>query len=257
MVNADASRLKQPIWNVLGNAVKFTPKGGNILVQLRAVDSSAEIVVTDSGEGLDPQFIPSLFNRFTQSDSSTTRAHGGLGLGLAIVKHVVEAHGGSVTAESEGKGRGATFRIRIPISPIKWRLDNVQERPTLPRVSIDGVSVLVVEDDADSRDFIAAALKGAGARVQSAGSAAEALELLTDKINVLVSDIGMPYEDGYALIRKVRQQGNGIPAIALTAFAKPEDRVAAISAGYQAHVSKPLDPGELTRIIAALLNRNT
>jgi PAS domain S-box-containing protein len=270
VVFGDPDRLQQVVWNLLSNAIKFTPKGGRVQVRLTRINSHVEITVSDTGAGIRPEFLPYIFDRFRQADSTITRAHGGLGLGLAIVRHIVELHGGTVRAESPGVGQGATFTVQLPIMVVHARGET---DPSLPAylapaadVSMDrlpmlnGLEVLVVDDEADTRDLLTTVLERCDAKVVAVASAAEALEALRWlKPDVLVSDIGMPDEDGYALIRKVRalppEQGGRIPAVALTAHARVEDRMRALSAGYQMHVAKPVEPTELVTIIASLVGR--
>jgi PAS domain S-box-containing protein len=269
-VFGDAARLRQVVWNLLTNALKFTPEGGRVEVRVARADSHVRIKVSDTGEGIDPEFLPYVFDRFRQADASTTRKRGGLGLGLAIVRHLVELHGGTVGAESEGQGRGATFTVTLPLAgavaqpgePDDSRAARVK-RPASPvdcPPSLSGLRVLVVDDEPDTLDFLVAVLEGCGAEVTAASSAAEAFRLLKEvKPDVLVSDIGMPDEDGYALIRRVRQleddEGGRTPAIALTAYAREEDRRKAIRAGFQAHMTKPVEPSELAEVVASLAGR--
>lgn len=269
--SCDAARIQQVVWNLLSNAIKFTPKGGTVSVILAREKSNLRIQVSDSGQGISPELLPFVFDRFRQADSSTRRKFGGLGLGLSIVKHLVEGHGGSVLAESKGDGQGSTFTVRLPIRAV--RLDEEEEsRPigharepedavaaTLPIVRIDGLRILVVDDEADARRLLIKVLEQAGGVVTAAASAAEALELLDrSHPEVLVSDLGMPDQDGFDLIRKVRAAGRtakDLPAIALTAFAHNEDRRQAILAGFQVHIPKPVDPHDLTAVIASLSGR--
>ena len=259
----DPNRIQQVVWNLLSNAVKFTPRGGKIDVIVRKVESHVEIDVHDSGMGIDAEFLPHLFERFRQADSSTTRTHGGLGLGLSIVKQLVELHGGSVSAASLGSGQGATFRVNLPLRPIRdpsaapSNTSRGFARIETPEVSLAGVAVLVVDDEADARELVRMVLTGAGAVVHTAASADEAVALLRlERPDVIVSDIGMPHRDGYQLIREVRamapREGGRTPAIALTAFARSEDRTRAMLAGYQVHVSKPIEPQELIATIRSL-----
>jgi PAS domain S-box-containing protein len=265
-VSGDPSRLQQVVWNLLSNSVKFTPKGGKVDVILQRVNSHVEITVTDSGIGIEPEFLPHLFERFRQADSSTTRAHGGLGLGLSIVKQLVELHGGIVQAHSRGANRGATFTISLPLVPV--RSERSREHPTTPpiaavqpeRIDLSGVHLLVVDDEADARELIKRVLTHCGAEVRVAASAAQALEILTTyRPDVIVSDIGMPNMDGYDFIRRVRQlepfAGTKLPAIALTAFARSVDRTKAIMAGYQMHMAKPIEPQELVATVASFAGR--
>jgi signal transduction histidine kinase/ActR/RegA family two-component response regulator len=268
-VSGDASRLQQVVWNLLSNAIKFTPARGRIEVRLEREGANAQLKVSDTGCGFGSDFLPYIFDRFRQADGSTTRRHGGLGLGLSIVRHLVELHGGTVSAESPGTGGGATFTIELPLAvaghDARTDSNNTSERYSWrtgeasalieSRPSLAGVRVLLVDDAADSLNTLNAILTGYGATVQTATSAAGALEVLRwYKPSVLVSDLAMPSEDGYALIRKVRAQetrGEQIPAIALTAYVRIEDRTRALSAGFNMFVPKPVDPNEL---INAILN---
>lgn len=267
-VIADPERLQQVVWNLLTNAVKFTPRGGEVRVWLRRDGSQVEIVVADTGQGLDPEFLPHVFDRFRQADASTTRSHGGLGLGLAIAKHLVELHGGAIFAESEGPGRGAVFTVRLPIAPLRATSSAPEDPrpgaladPALPPApALAGVRVLVVDDEADTRELMASVLAEGEATVATAASAAEALALLQElRPDVLVSDIGMPGEDGYSLIRRVRalapEAGGRTPAVALTAYARAEDRTRAMAAGFNVHVAKPIEPAELMVTVASLAGR--
>jgi len=264
----DPARLQQVVWNLVMNAVKFTPKGGRVQVHLQRVNSHVEIVVSDSGEGIALDVLPFVFDRFTQADSSSTRGHGGLGIGLALVKHLVELHGGSVEAQSPGPGNGATFIVRLPL-PIAEMPARPLPRlhPTaasgeapLPGLRLDGLRVLLVDDDADSLDLASSILMAAGAEVRTCLAAVEALVALQEwRPDVLVSDIEMPGEDGHSLIRKVRAldraHGGDTPAVALTAYGRTQDRMRSLTAGYTMHVPKPVDPGEFTTIIASLAVR--
>lgn len=269
-VNGDPNRLQQVFWNLLTNAVKFTPGGGRVQVLLKRVDSHLEVAVTDTGDGIKPDFLPYVFDRFRQSDASTTRRHGGLGLGLAIVKQLVELHGGTVDARSPGIGMGATFTISLPLTAID-RGPEVLEVPGYPKsmsltvaldptADITGIKVLVVDDEPDSKALLKRLLEDCSAIVTVAASAEEAItRLQADRPDVLVSDIGMPGEDGYGLIRRVRSlapdMGGGTPALALTAYAREEDRTKAIAAGFQYHVAKPVEPAELIAMVANLAGR--
>jgi signal transduction histidine kinase/CheY-like chemotaxis protein len=259
----DAVRLQQVVWNLLANATKFTPKGGSIKLVMSRVDSTLELAITDSGKGISADVLPHVFERFKQGDSSTTRTYGGLGLGLAISKSIVEMHGGTITAHSDGEGRGATFVVRLPVSPLRKTSpgDAAATRPRTARwqcpPEIHGLHVLVVDDDADGRDLLAEILIECGTRVSVAGSAAEAItQFDRDRPDVLISDIGMPGEDGYALIKRVRarapEAGGSVPAASLTAYAGPEDRRRALLAGFNMHVPKPVDPAELVAVVASL-----
>ncbi|MBX9255436.1 PAS domain S-box protein [Desmonostoc muscorum CCALA 125] len=272
LVSGDFERLQQIIWNLLSNAIKFTPTGGRVEVQLSVVDGQekqqttdkyAQIQVIDTGIGMSADFLPYAFERFRQADSSSTRTYGGLGLGLAIVRHLVELHGGVVYADSPGEGQGATFTVKLPLlkSPLLCPSPPVPICPCahLPP-SLVGVRVLVVDDQIDSREFITTVLQQYQAEVQAVESVQEALQVISQwKPDVLVSDIGMPQEDGYSLIRKVRSQspelGGNIPAAALTAYARAEDRMRAIQEGYQMHLPKPVEPAELATVVASLVGR--
>jgi signal transduction histidine kinase/ActR/RegA family two-component response regulator len=260
-LRVDARRLQQVIWNLLSNAVRFTPPGGRIEISLREVDDQAEIRVTDTGIGIHPDFLPHVFERFRQADSSITRAHGGLGLGLAIVRHLVELHGGTVDAESEGEGRGAVFTVRLPIRTdipaIAQRLDSTA-RLDPPR-SLRGTRVLVVDDDPDAREVLRAMLEDAGATVATTASAIETRAIMGHlRPDLLIADIGMPNEDGYSLIRSVRalesEMTGHVPAIALTAHARAEDIDRAFASGFQIHVAKPVDASRLLSTIATLVH---
>ena len=255
-VRADAARLQQVVTNLLSNAVKFTPEGGRVAVSLAQRGDRAEIVVRDSGQGIDAAFLPHVFDRFRQADATTTRQHGGLGLGLAIVKHLVELHGGEVRADSAGEGAGATFTVMLPCEglPISTRGPALS---TGERISLRGVTVLVIDDMEDARELVRRLLEDHDASVESASSAAEALALLRRRApHVLVSDISMPGMDGYELIRAVRRgEAEGarrVPAMAVTAFAREEDRDRALAAGYQAHLPKPIEAGALVAAVANL-----
>lgn len=284
LLTADAERLQQIIWNLLSNAIKFTPQSGKVEIRVSqitahspelmgnrnnqlSIPNYAQIQVIDTGIGITRDFLPYVFDRFRQADSSSTRAHGGLGLGLAIVRHLVELHGGTVHVDSPGEGLGATFTVNLPLllptrqairKPESRRKANVS--PVQDYTSLSGVRVLVVDDEADSREFITTVLENCQADVQVVASVQEALQLIAHwKPDVLVSDIGMPEEDGYSLIRKLRslspEQGGKIPAAALTAYARPEDRMRAIKEGYQLHLPKPIEPAELATVVASLVHR--
>jgi signal transduction histidine kinase len=265
-VRGDPGRLQQCFWNLLSNAIKFTPKGGKVQIVLERVNSHVEVSVIDNGQGIAPEFLPHIFERFRQADASTTRHHGGLGLGLSIVRHLVELHGGTIRAKSRGAGEGSTFSLQLPVMVVDQRAEVDKERAhprsslssdLTDRPSLDGITVLAVEDDSDARDLIRRVLEDCGARVLAAGSSAEALAILAHELpDVIVSDIGMPGEDGYQFIRKVRElpadEGGRIPAAALTAFARAEDRTRALRAGFQTHVAKPVEPAELSAVVASL-----
>jgi len=268
-VLGDANRLQQVFWNLLSNAVKFTPKGGRVEIRLEVINSRIQIAVSDTGLGINPEFLPYVFERFRQADSTTTRSYGGLGLGLAIVRHLVELHGGTVQAESPGLGQGATFIVNLPLRAVRVAAtepeqvkpmvtDEVPTSSYLP--SLEGLRVLVVDDEPDARELLTTVLEEYKAQVIAVATSGEALEAIKQlQPNVLVSDIGMPGEDGYALIRRVRaldgERGGRIPAIALTAYARAEDRTQALLAGFQQHVPKPVDPAELAVVVANLTGR--
>jgi len=266
-LRGDPGRLQQVFWNLLTNAVKFTPSGGRIDVVMERVNSHVEVTVADSGVGIKPEFLAFVFDRFRQADSSTTRRHGGLGLGLSIVKHLVELHGGSVRVKSAGEGQGSTFVVALPISVMHTQDTNLIERPAFSDVDVstielpglEGVRALVVDDQADARILICRLIEENGGRCFVAESGAEALTMVAQEdINILISDIGMPDFDGYDLIRKIRSMHlshiRNLPAIALTAYARADDRQRALLAGFQMHVSKPVEPRELIAGIASLLN---
>ncbi|NMG06024.1 response regulator [Brasilonema sp. UFV-L1] len=271
LVAGDFDRLQQIVWNLLSNAIKFTPKGGLVQVQLERVNSHVEITVKDTGRGISPDFIPYVFDRFRQADSSTTRIHSGLGLGLAIVRHLVELHGGTVHAESLGEGQGATFTVQLPLVKQSRRVEEFLSRrgniasvfmyTSTPLPILEGVRILIVDDEADTRNFLVTAIEMCGAQVIAASSAIEAIQIiLQQRLDVLVSDIGMPEEDGYSLIRKIRrlpkEQGGHIPAVALTAYARDEDNKRSLSEGFQMHLSKPVEPDELANVVASLVKKN-
>jgi PAS domain S-box-containing protein len=269
-VSGDPGRLQQVIWNLLSNAIKFTPRGGRVQVRLERVNSHIEIGVSDSGAGIAPEFLPYVFDRFRQADQRTTRQHGGLGLGLAIVRHLVELHGGSVRAESAGLGHGSTFTVLLPVAAVYQSVGREERvhpaaRDTLPNYEcpdrLDGLRVLAVDDEPDTRELLKMGLGQCGAKVTTVGSVAEALEaIVADVPDLLISDIGMPEEDGYELIRRVRElppeSGGRVPAIALTAYARVEDRMQALRAGYQMHVPKPVELAELVAVAASLIRRD-
>jgi len=266
-ISADADRLQQILWNLLSNALKFTPKGGSIVACAARVGSEVQIQVSDCGEGIEAAVLPHVFEPFRQADSSTTRRHGGLGLGLSLVRQIAAAHGGMVEAASEGPGRGATFVVRLPTRAATEAIEPSGPRSPMPfgtarQGLLSGVVVLVVDDELDARELVGEAFKSAGAIVYMAASARDALGVLaTSHTDVLVSDIGMPHEDGYALMRQVRllpaEQGGEIPALALTAYARATDAERAFDAGYQRHVAKPVDPVLLVQLVAGLTGRST
>jgi signal transduction histidine kinase/ActR/RegA family two-component response regulator len=269
----DANRLQQVVWNLLSNALKFTPKDGRVEIRLQRVNSHAEITVSDTGSGISSDFLPFVFDRFRQHDSTTTRSYGGLGLGLAIVRQLVELHGGTVTVVSPGIGQGTTFTVTLPamIIPLPPSdpepLNSIVE--TKPRVeaspTLEGLQILVVDDEADALELLSTILQNNGAEVIAVASVKQALTIIetaTDRSpDVLVSDIGMPDEDGYSLIRKLRQleaqRGGKLPAIALTAYAASDDRRQALLAGFQMHLTKPVDAAELVAVVASLTGRTS
>ncbi len=255
-VRGDPARLQQVVWNLLSNAVKFTPGRGRVSVSLARVNSHVELSVSDTGQGIKPEFLPLVFDRFRQADSSTTRHHGGLGLGLAIVKHIVELHGGTVSAKSAGEGSGATFLVELPLASVRTAEHRAPPRTADDEVKLTGVRVMVVEDDVDSGQVLRRLLEDHEAVVSVANSAREALATLLDSNpHVLVSDIGMPDMDGYDLIREVRRRNAKLPAVAVTAFARAEDRIRSLQAGYDMHIAKPIEPGELLAVVASLAQR--
>ncbi|MBE9007158.1 PAS domain S-box protein [Fortiea sp. LEGE XX443] len=277
LISGDCDRLQQIIWNLLSNAIKFTPKGGKVEIKLSKnighvqesllIPSYAQIQIIDTGIGIKREFLPYVFDRFRQADSSSTRAHGGLGLGLAIVRHLVELHGGTLHVESMGEGQGATFTVKLPL--LLPNKETISQPLSIPEANLDvvplcplltGVRVLVVDDEADTREYMTTVLQQCQAEVQAVGSAQEALQVIFQwQPDVLISDIGMPGEDGYSLIRQLRsqppEQGGKIPAAALTAYARAEDRMRAIQEGFQLHLPKPIEPAELATVVASLVRR--
>jgi signal transduction histidine kinase len=262
-MRGDPDRLQQAVGNLLANAVKFTPPGGTVRLELSKTDNALSLSVRDSGKGIAKQFLPHIFDRFRQADDAATRRHSGLGLGLALVRHIVSAHGGAVTASSDGEGLGAAFAISFPLDAVRASRTGESDRPSpapstvshgLPVARLANLSILVVEDDEDARDLLVTVLKQQGATVDQAGSSAEALTRLAASVpDVLLSDIGLPVEDGYQLIRAVRARGHlpeTLPAIALTAYARREDQRQALQAGFQAHVAKPVEPATLVAVVA-------
>jgi PAS domain S-box-containing protein len=267
-VSADPDRLQQVVWNLLTNAIKFTPMGGRVEIRLEGTDSVVRLTVTDTGKGIRPELLPFVFDRFRQGETSTGRQHGGLGLGLAIVRHIVELHGGLVRAESAGEGRGAIFTVDLPfaatpiaaVTPKRGR-PSVESEASGRLVSLEGLRVLIVDDEADARELMRMILRSSGAEVTAAACAEEALEQLEQwHPDVLVSDIGLPGDDGYVLIQKLRsweaERGQSIPALAVTAYARAEDRSRALSAGFQMHVVKPLEPADLVAAIYNLVSKD-
>ena len=271
-VKGDSDRLQQVLWNLLSNAIRFTPHGGSVKVQVSKIESQVEVVVSDTGIGINQQFLPYVFDRFQQADSSITRKYGGLGLGLAIVRSLVELHGGTVRAESPGEGLGTIFTVRLP----EGGTQEIEDDQAVPargvravshesagldhRIDLSGLRVLVVDDETDALELISVVLGQYGAEVRTSTSAGLALPMISEwRPNVLVSDIGMPDEDGYVFIRKVRsltpEQGGRVPAAALTAFARSEDRLRVLAAGFQTHVTKPVDPKEIASVVSSLASR--
>jgi CheY-like chemotaxis protein len=267
-ISGDPERLQQIVWNLLSNAVKFTPKGGRVHLALQRHHANVHIIVSDNGAGISQEYIPRIFDSFTQVDSSLSRKHGGLGLGLSIVKKLAELHGGTVTVHSDGVGKGASFTVALPLAP----LDSTHvptpvtgEPSQLYRIPVNteefglaGLIVLLVEDDEDARNMLASVLSSARAVVETAGNAEEALVLLESiHPNIIISDIGMPGMDGYEFIAKVRQQEKrsgqpSVPAVALTAYARIQDRMRALTSGFQMHVAKPVEPIELLTVLSTL-----
>ncbi|HKS28448.1 MAG TPA: PAS domain S-box protein [Pyrinomonadaceae bacterium] len=270
-VAGDPIRLQQVVWNLLSNAIKFTPRDGRVQVRLERVNSHIEIAVSDTGSGISQEFLPHVFDRFRQADQRTTRQHGGMGLGLSIVRHLVELHGGSVRAESEGLGKGSTFTVLLPVAPVyqsEMPTERVHPaaRDTLPSYEcaerLDGLRVLVVDDEPDTRELLKTGLTQCGAEVSTAKSAMEALEAIEAATpDLLISDIGMPDMDGYELMKMIRElgadKGGRVPAIALTAYARTEDRLQALRAGYQMHVPKPVELAELVAVASSLVQRSS
>ena len=271
-IPGDPVRLQQVVWNLLSNAIKFTPRGGRVQIRSERVNSHLEIVVSDTGQGISADFLPHVFDRFRQADQKTSRQHGGMGLGLAIVRHLVELHGGTVRASSEGEGQGSTFTVMLPITPV-YQVDHSggrvhpAARDLLPQYAdctdrLDGLRILVVDDEADTRELLRQGLEYCGAKVSMAGSAPEALDALIATVpDVLISDIGMPGIDGYDLIRQVRNlprdRGGKIPAIALTAYTRTEDRLQSLRAGYDMHVPKPVELAELIAVASTVVRRKS
>jgi PAS domain S-box-containing protein len=267
-VSGDPDRLQQVAWNLISNAIKFTPKGGRVLIRTQRVESHVEVTVSDTGNGIAPEFLPHVFDRFRQADGTTTRAFNGLGLGLAIVRQLVELHGGTVRAVSEGEGLGSTFTFSLPLMAVRSVLRDTGSAQQLEfkplefnsPPELNGLRVLVVDDEADTSEMLQVILEGCGAQVKTASSAAAALDALAEEgFDVLISDIGMPDEDGYSLIAKVRalgkDRGGEVPAAALTAYAGEEDRIRVLRSGFQIHVPKPISPSELIAVVANLAGR--
>jgi signal transduction histidine kinase/CheY-like chemotaxis protein len=266
LIQGDSDRLRQVVWNLLSNAAKFTPAGGRVGIAVTQEEGRVRVVIEDSGPGIDPQFLPHVFERFRQADGSTTRTHGGLGLGLAIVRHLVELHGGSISAENRSNGQsGAIFTVTLPLPshPMRAKVftgessDNYIEYSS---VELEGIRILVVDDESDALDLITIELTQHGASVKGVKSASEALsELETHEFDIVVADIGMPDIDGYELIKRIRQNeagtGKQIPAVALTAYARVQDRMRAVVSGYNTHVAKPIEMNELLTVVASLVGR--
>ena len=268
MISGDPERLQQIVWNLLSNAIKFTPKNGRVVVLLSKVDSAIELVVSDNGIGVPPEYLPRIFDSFTQVDSTSTRKHGGLGLGLAIVKKLVELHGGRIEAASAGAGHGAEFRVSLPLRTAHEGVGSAQfeagtaSSATVPQhldeYDLEGTTILLIEDDDDARDMLASVLRSTQARVETASNGVEGLSLF-DRIqpDLVVSDIGMPGMDGFELITELRRRERSsgrpqVPAVALTAFARVQDRMRALASGFQMHVSKPVEPPELLAVLSSL-----
>ncbi len=262
----DPDRLQQVVWNLVVNAIKFTPRSGQVQVSLSRIDSHAAIVVSDTGVGIDPQLMPHVFERFRQGDSSSTRTHGGLGLGLALVKHLTELHGGTAEADSPGEGKGATFTVRLPLMARADRSapDRAHRAadgtPLEPGARLAGLRIVVVDDDPDCLEMLATLLRQQDATVRTSASAAEALALVEEWTpSLLVADIEMPGEDGYSLVRRVRtlplERGGATPAVAVTAYGRVEDRIRSVAAGFDVHLTKPIEPAELIAVVANLARR--
>jgi signal transduction histidine kinase/ActR/RegA family two-component response regulator len=258
LASADADRLQQVFWNLLSNAVKFTPPGGTVGVEIKREESDVVVSVRDNGVGISPEFVPFVFDRFRQADQTATRTHGGLGLGLAIVKHLTELHGGTVSAVSAGKGRGACFEVRLPaVVDSAFAQDSSDPTEESADVQLDGRLILVVDDDSSNREVVAAALETAGARVRVAASASEAKILLNDaqRPALIIADLAMPDEDGFAFIRFVRESpAHDVPAVALSAYADAQSQSSAIDAGFNAFLAKPARPQTLIELVATLLD---
>ena len=270
-LSGDPDRLQQVIWNLLSNAVKFTPKNGRIQVRLERVNSHVEVIVSDTGKGIEEEFLPFIFDRFRQFDGSMTRRQGGLGLGLALVRQIAELHGGTASVSSKGKDQGATFTICLPLLPL--RIESLGNEPRVHpevvnsilseevRADLSGLKIMIVDDEADSRELLELTLKGLGAAITLADSASFALKAIEkEKFDLIISDIGMPDEDGFSLIKKIRnlpaERDRKIPAIALTAYARAEDRIKALQSGFQMHISKPINLNELTAVISSIAETN-
>jgi CheY-like chemotaxis protein/nitrogen-specific signal transduction histidine kinase len=256
LVFGDAARLQQIVWNLLSNAIKFTPTGGRVDIWLEEVGNQAQITVSDTGKGINLDFLPHIFESFRQEDASTTRKYGGLGLGLAIVRSLVEAHGGTIWAESKGEGQGATFKVQLPLLDTELQRSRPDELPE-PELDLTGIRVLIVDDEPDTHELFTVLLTQYGAEVLAVACAAEVLTSLESfQPDVLISDIGMPEMDGYALLQQLRslppEKGGQIPAIAVTAYARKEDQQRSLAIGFQHHISKPIDPKRLVQVVSGL-----
>jgi CheY-like chemotaxis protein/anti-sigma regulatory factor (Ser/Thr protein kinase) len=253
--------LQQVIWNLLSNAVKFTPAGGRVEVELARIDPYVQITVRDTGEGIRPEFLPYVFERYHQADEAGGRHRGGLGLGLSLARQLVEMHGGGVKAESEGEGKGATFTVKLPVRAVHTAEPEGERPPSGKERLLAGVRAFVVDDEGDARSLVTTVLESKGASVTAFGSAREAFDRLTadsqDRPDILISDLSMPEEDGLSLVRKLREwesaHGGALPAIALTAFSRREDHARALIAGFQLHLTKPVEPAELISAVRALI----
>jgi signal transduction histidine kinase/ActR/RegA family two-component response regulator len=258
-IEIDPPRFHQIIWNLLANAVKFTHKRGHIQVSLKRINSSAILQVSDSGEGIDPEFLPYIFDRFRQADASYTRTHGGLGVGLTIVKYLVELHGGTISAESPGKDKGSTFTVTLPIPALTSSAKSAAKQQSEDSAGLKNKRILIVEDEPDTREMLAHALKQRGAKPIQVESAKDALQILRNQpCDLVISDIGMPEVDGYRFMRKMRSMSSPVsklPSIALTAYAGEEDRKLALEAGFDAHIPKPITLAEFLRVISKLIGR--
>jgi CheY-like chemotaxis protein/anti-sigma regulatory factor (Ser/Thr protein kinase) len=267
-ITGDPDRLQQVVWNLLSNAIKFTPENGRVEIILKRMDPHVAIIVRDTGRGIEPEFMPHIFERFRQADMSSMRRAGGLGLGLSLANHLVELHGGTIEAESAGAGQGATFTVRLPVRAVYTVQPEESKAEAAPppagAKSLAGVRALIVDDEEEARLLLTLMLQNYGAEAVAVSSGKDALELLAwqtldERFDVLICDIGMPKEDGYTVMRKVREEppdkGGEIPAVALTAYGRAEDRLRALKAGFQMHVTKPVDPDELSVVILSLLKR--
>jgi CheY-like chemotaxis protein len=259
ILSGDPERLHQILWNLLSNAIKFTPRGGRVSVSLARADETATLTVSDTGQGIRPDFLPHVFERFRQADATVTRAHGGLGLGLAIVRHLVELHGGTVSVSSAGEGHGASFLVHLPLAaPALLERPALEPSATVKRVDLSGLRLLVVDDEPDTREMLASALEAHGAEVVQLADAEQVLHWLASaRADLLVSDVAMPRMDGCALIREIRRHGAGpsaiMPAVAVSAYARPEDRLRALDAGFQNYLTKPVEPEVLVAAVHALV----